>query len=159
VVAAQLRILICDGKNSLLPKIVKNLSFHPLLNYISKEDDDKYKKKFGHSSLNGVTLQLPALTQFDGKGGVRIIQLFDKTRKGLDFQEWLNQPLFSKQVTIENLIRSVSDKESVHSDNDYDDTLRMTKSVKLVNLEIHPPYIIAIGEYLLEGIYVLLKDT
>lgn len=157
--AAQLRILLCDGKNSLLPKIVKNLSLHPLLNYISKEDDDRFKKKFGHSSLDGMVLQLPALTNFDGKGGSRIVQLFDKTRNRLGHQEWLSQPLFSKQVTIQKLIKSVSDKESVHSDDDYDETLRMTKSVKLVNIEIHPPYIIAIGEYLLEGINKLLKDT
>lgn len=157
--AAQLRILLCDGKNSLLPKIVKNLSFHPLLNYISKEDDDRFKKRFGHSSLDGMVFQLPALTSFDGKGGSRIMQLFDKTRNRLGHQEWLNQPLFSKQVTIQKLIKSVSDKESVHSDDDYDETLRMTKSVKLANIEIHPPYIIAIGEYLLEGINIILKDT
>lgn len=157
--AAQLRILLCDGKNSLLPKLVKNLYFHPLLNYISKEEDEKYKKEFGHSSLEGMVFQLPALTNFDGKGGSRIIQLFDKTRNRIGNKEWLSQPLFSKEVTIQKLIKSVSDKESVHSDDDYDDTLRMTKSVKLASIEIHPPYIIAIGEYLLEGINALLEGT
>jgi hypothetical protein len=67
----------------------------------------------------------------------------------IPLEDWLDQPLFNERITIRDLIRSVSDKESVHSDRRYNETLLFTKSVKLSDEDMHKQHIVAIGEYLL----------
>ena len=39
-----------------------------------------------------------------------------KIKKGLKFNTWINQPLFSKDFTLRNLIKLVLNKEGSHSD-------------------------------------------
>jgi len=93
---------------------------------------------------------MPSIVEFDGKGNSRILQLFDYNLPLIDVTVWLEQPLFNKKITIKKLIKSVADKESVHSDKEYDETLRFTRSIKLVDEDIHIQHIIALGEYILK---------
>ncbi len=154
VVAAQLRLLLCDyyrGKDiSLMPRIFKQVKLHPVRGSMTKEQDEEWKQKFGHSFYDGIIFQMPALVSFDGKGGSKVEAVFDERRKPIDLNEWLDQMLFSKEITIRQLIKSVANKESVHSDEDYDKTLITTKSIKLVDEDIHVKFIVGIGEYILK---------
>lgn len=138
VIAGELRKLTCDGKSTLLPRIFPNVMMHPLQGTLSEE----LRKK--------TMLYIPAILKFDGKGGSRITSLFDIRAEIIPLEEWLNQSLFNINITIRELIRSVSDKESVHSDKEYNETLKFTKSVKLISEDIHKQHIVAIGEYILE---------
>lgn len=137
VVAVELRKLVCDGKNSLVPRLFPLAGFHPLLGRLP----DNMKQ--------GLVFQMPSEVHFDGKGGSKITALFDYRAQPLSLGEWLDQDLFSRAITIRELIRSVADKESAHSDKKYNDTLSLTRSVKLVDENIHKQHIVAIGEYLL----------
>ena len=53
--------------------------------------------------------------------------LFAKTTALMSIADWVQQPIFSPQITIRELIRSVADKEAVHSDPDYNETLVKAK--------------------------------
>jgi hypothetical protein len=141
VVAVQLRVLLCDSDKrkdlSLMPRLFGDVKFHPLRGALPKE------------LLEKITFMMPARVSFDGKSGAKIEALFDYSKNGVPLKEWLAQSLFSKDVTIYKFIRSVADKESVHSDEDYNDALRLTKSVHFPKEDICSKFIVAIGEYLL----------
>lgn len=149
VIAGQLWLLLCEGKISLVPRVFQNVKLHPLWGSTTKEEDEEYKRKFGHSMKEGLVFQMPAMVSFDGKGGSRIERLFDECRQPIELEEWLDQDLFNQDITIRQLVKSVRHKEAAHSDKDYDETLKFTKSIKLVNEDIHIKFIIAIGEYVL----------
>ena len=149
VIAGQLWLLLCD-KNPLVPRLFQNVKLHPLLDYITKEEDEKRKREFGHSIKEGLVFQMPAMVRFNGKGGSRIEVLFDEHRQPIELKEWLDQDLFNQKITIRQLIKSVRHKEDAHSDNDYDETLKFSKSIKLVNEDIHLKFVVAIGEYVLK---------
>jgi len=138
VIAVELRKLLCDGKNSLVTRLFPDARLHPLRGRLP----DHLKE--------GLILHIPAMVHFDGKGGSKIIELFDKSAQPLPLELWLKQDLFNKDITINELIRSVADKESAHADPKYNKTLNFTRSVKLVDEDIHRQHIIAIGEYILE---------
>lgn len=159
VIAVQLRLLLCDGNQSLVPRVFKNVRLHPLWGGISKEQDAEWKNKFGHSFKDGLVFQMPAMVEFDGKGGSKVIKLFDERREPIELQEWLDQDLFSKEITIRKLIRSVADKLAAHSDPEYGDTLNYTRTIKLVNEDIHKQFIVAIGEYVLRLIQMALQGN
>ena len=149
VVAVQLWFLLCDGKNSLVPRVFQSVKLHPLWGYMTEEENEEWKRKFGHSYKEGLVFQMPAIVSFNGKGGSRVELLFDERRRPIELEEWLDQDLFNQKITIRQLIKSVRHREAAHSDKDYDETLKFTKSVKLVNQDIHIKFIIAIGEYVL----------
>ena len=149
VIAVQLWLLLCD-KKPLVPKVFPDVMLHPLLDYITKEEDEERKRKFGHSIEEGLVFQMPAVVRFNGKGGSRIEVLFDEHRQPIELEEWLDQDLFNQKITIRQLIKSVRNKEAAHSDNDYDETLKFSKSIKLVNEDIHIKFVVAIGEYVLK---------
>ena len=149
VIAGQLWLLLCDGRNSLIPRVFQNVKLHPLWGSMTKEEDEEWKKKFGHSFKEGLVFQMPAMVHFDGKGGSRIEVLFDERRQPIELEEWLDQDLFNQKITIRQIIKSVRHKEAAHSDKDYDETLKFTKSIKLVNEDIHIKFAVATGEYVL----------
>ncbi|MFC1908667.1 hypothetical protein ACFLXD_02180 [Chloroflexota bacterium] len=159
VVAVQLWFLLCDGKNPLVPRIFQNVKLHPLSGYMTEEEDEDYKRKFGHSFKEGLVFQMPAIVSFNGKGGSSIELLFDERRRPIELEEWLDQDLFNQKISIRQLIKSVRNKEAAHSDKDYDDTLAFTKSIKLVNEDIHIKFIVAIGEYALKFLRIALKSV
>ncbi len=138
VISVELRKLLCDGRNSLVPRLFPNARLHPLRGRLPD-----YLKE-------GLVLHIPTMINFDGKGGARITQLFDKTAQPIPVEEWLTQDLFNRDITINELIRSVADKESAHSDRKYNETIAFIRSVKLLDEDIHRQHIVAIGEYILE---------
>lgn len=101
------------------------------------------------SLKEGLVFQMTAEVHFDGKGGSRIKALFDYRGAPMPLATWLDQYLFNAKITIRELIRSVANKESAHSDKKYNDALDLVKSVKLVDEDIHKQHIVAIGEYIL----------
>ena len=147
VVAVECRKLVCDGKNSLLLRIFPNIKFHRLKGYIP----ERLKKN--------LVFQIPSTVHFDGKGGFKVVELFNKNSDLISPDDWLNQELFNKDITIRELIRSVSDKESAHSDKSYNPTLSLSKSVKFIDEDIHKSHIVAIGEYLLQIINLLINNN
>lgn len=147
VIAVELRKLLCDGKNSLVPRLFSNPRFHPLKGRLP----DHLKEE--------LVLQIPAMIQFDGKGGSRIVKLFDETAQPIPLEEWLMQDLFNKEITINELIRSVADKESAHSDPNYNETLAFTRGVKLVDEDLRKQHIVAIGEYILKQLDMAVKNN
>ena len=149
VIAVELWKLLCD-KNPLIPRVFNNVKLSPLIGYMTKEEDDEWKKKFGHSLKEGLVLQIPAMMEFNGKGGARIIALFDERKDPLDLDEWLNQDLFNKDITINQMIKSVRHKLGAHSNEQYNKTLKFTKSIKIVDEDVHIKIIVAIGEYILK---------
>ena len=152
VIAVQLWLLLCDGKHPLITRVFSNVRLHPLLGSTTKAQDEEWKRQFGHSLKEGLVFQMPAIVEFDGKGGSRIEVLFDQNREPIELAEWLDQDLFNQDISIRQLIKSVRHKESAHSDEDYDETLKFTKSIKLVDEDIHMSFIVAIGEYILDSL-------
>lgn len=150
VIAAELRLILCDTK-PLIYKIFKNSAFHPLRGLLANETIPNSQKK-------GLVLQIPSLISFDGIGNSRILSLFDEKRDPISIEEWLDQPLFNEYITIRKLIRSVADKEAVHSDKKYDDILLFTKSVKIIDEDLHEQYIVAIGEYVSKSLILILSS-
>lgn len=140
VVAAELRKLTCDGKTTLLSRMFPDIKLHPI-----RGSQAKMPKRLRES----LVFHMPSRIRFDGKGGSRITSLFDANAERIPLEKWCDQPLFNDEITIRQFIRSVSDKESVHSDKNYGDTLLFVKSIKLVSEDIHKQHIVAIGEYIL----------
>ena len=149
VVAGELRKLTCDGKSTLLKRMFPNIKMHLIQGALNKMQEDLQE---------GLEFIIPSTVYFDGKGGSRITSLFNMHSEKIPLNQWLDQPLFNKAITIRNLIRSVSDKESVHSDKEYNETLLFTKSVKLVSEDMQKQHIIAIGEYVLSMMEGAIKQ-
>lgn len=149
VVAGELRKLTCDGKSTLLKRICPSIEMHQIQSALNKMPENCRER---------LVLHIPSTIYFDGKGGSNIISLFDIHSQMISLDEWLDQPLFNKDITIRNFIRSVSDKESVHSDKEYNETLLFSKSVKLVNEDMHKQHIVAIGEYVLSVMERIIKN-
>jgi hypothetical protein len=151
VAAVELRKLTCDGKNTLLSRLIDNMSLHPL-----KGGFNKLPKEL----RRGLVFNLPG-SVYDSNGDEesRIKALFEINVDMLSLEEWLEQPLLNENITIRELIRSVADKESAHSDENYTETLKLTKSVKSGNEEIHKRYIIVIGEYVLNVMKEIVKQN
>lgn len=143
VIAVELRKLLCDGQQSLLPRVVPELQLHPVI-----ENPAVLPRGF----QGKLVFEIPSTMNFDGKGGSRVEAIFDESKQSIKLDAWLNQMLFTEKITIREFIRSVSDKESVHSDPDYNDTLKFSKSVKIAGEDLHKQHIIAIGEYILKNL-------
>ena len=147
VVAVELRKLHCDGQSTLLTRIFPELALAPLRGALPAE----LRKQLAGS---GFLFHSSSLIQFDGQGGSRILEMFDEGLPPLLLENWLRQELFTDQITIKQLIRSVADKEAAHSDKEYNDTLKMTRRIRLVDKGIHEQHIVAIGEYFLKAVAI-----
>lgn len=145
VVAVELRKLLCDGPSTLLTRIFPDLALAPLRDALPPE---LKKELFG----SGIGLHLSSLIHFDGQGGSRIVEMFDERLPAVPLQKWLSQDIFTPKITIKQLIRSVADKEAAHSDKEYNDTLKMTRSIRIIDKGVHEQHIVAIGEYLLKAL-------
>lgn len=144
-VATQLRVLV-SKHDSIIKKIFKISAFHPI------------KGSTINSELRkNLVFQSPATIQFIN-GKPKILNLFDEKVKPIPLTEWLNQPLLSNKITIGELISSVADKESVHSDDEYNETLSFVNQTKLGVDDLHPHYIVAIGEYVLKSLKHIRKE-
>lgn len=141
VIANELRKLICDKENSLLPKIFSSITLFPI----------KYPdKKTGPNLI----LQTFGSMKFNGKGDYKIINLFDESKTKIDLPSWLKQTLMIShgEITIEQLIKSIADKEGAHADDNYNKTIHQIKFMKVGKQDTRGYYVAAIGEYILNEI-------
>ena len=148
-VAVELRKLLCDtqGKtnNSLIKRLFPDLRLRPLSvnkNYIKRT----------------TALYIPGQLCFDGRGGSRMIQLFNELAPALLLDDWLQQKIFDFRTTIKSFIRSVADKEGAHSDKSYNTTLRKTKSIFLTNDTIAAKTILSIGCFVIKTLALSMID-
>ncbi|MBI4528202.1 MAG: hypothetical protein HY695_30785 [Deltaproteobacteria bacterium] len=141
VVAGELRKLLCDA-NPLLPRVRPKIRLHKLI---------WTEKLEGCPSLvNGLEVIIPGSMSQRPDGSCRFELLFAMNPVLMEVDQWIEQPFLSPSITVRELIRSVADKEGVHSDPDYNDTLIAAKLVKYIRDDSHIPSIIALGEYLLK---------
>lgn len=142
-IAAELRKLLCDTKSRrdilLLPQCFPSMQLHPLIGSQSMVDEH-------------TVLYIPGRMGFDGKGGSDMQVLFNESGQMLSVQDWLDQRLFSYNITLRDFIRSVADKEGAHADMEFNDTLRLTKSVLFPGDEsLAAKAIVAIARYIVNG--------
>jgi hypothetical protein len=147
VVAVELRKLLCDGRNTLLVRMFPELELAPLQGALPAELRELFDGP-------GFAFHMSSLIRFDGRGGSRILEMFDESIPTIPLEEWLSQELFTSRITIKQLIRSIADKEAAHSDKEYNDTLKMTRSIRIIDKGVHEQHVVAIGEYLLKALAV-----
>ncbi len=140
-------LLINDKKNgAFLKRLFPKIKLHPvqennMLNILKSIGVDEKHIKF----LQDGTLSVR------GNGDSELI-LFDFFAKPIELDSWLKQRVvyIESPISIEELLRSVRDKESSHLDPDYNDTLANTRSVSYGENGCHKEIIISIGEYILQ---------
>ena len=142
-IAAELRKLLCDTQSrkdiSLLPQCFPGMQLHPLLASQSMIDEH-------------TVLYIPGRMSFDGAGGSDMQMLFNESSPMLSVSDWLDQRLFSYNITLKEFIRSIADKEGAHADKVPTDTLQLTKSVLFPGDEtLAAKAIIAIARYVVNG--------
>ena len=120
VISVQLRILLCDKKNALLPKVVSDLWFHPCGQF----------------------------TDIRGSKMVLETQLFDMKKERIPFDDWLEQKIFIDsengiELTIDIIIRSWADTNGgAHIDHELSEK-------ELHAVAFFEKHLISISEYLL----------
>lgn len=137
VVATQLRLLMCD-RDSLIERLFPNATLHAI---------DSILSRMPHLA-KGMLFQLPVHIEFR-EGKIKSLSLNVDPNRILTIKGWVDQPLLNEEITVKALIRSVADKEGVHSDRSYNDTLILSKSIKILNEESQSRLIVAIGIYVL----------
>lgn len=141
-VAVELRKLLCDKKNSLLSRIFVEVKLQQLNSAAMFQKHPEL--------LVGLVHFAPGRLTFSSSGEPRYELNFAKDKTLLSLEEWVEQPFFNKEITIRELIKSVADKESAHSDLEYNPTLLNGNSFQYGNIESHVLSIIAIGKYVVE---------
>ena len=146
VVATQLWILVAD-RDALIPRLFPKAKFHRLIVKPQSKMDEKKKigKDLYEVSFNMV---IPGLMGVKW-GKMKIITIFDETRKPIKFRYWIDQPLFSKDFTIREFIKLIRHKEGAHSDPKAPQRLRILKKFFIENDDMPQIYITKIAEYVL----------
>jgi hypothetical protein len=146
VIAVELRKLLFDGKNSLVPRIFPNAALHPHASYRPGED------------VTGLVFQLPGMWTPREDGRAVLLGLFDERRAPIPIHEWGNQPFLSGQVSLQEFVRSVADKEGAHSDKVYNEVLLLARSVRVASDEIYDHLIVGIGDYVARMLVAAFKS-
>ena len=145
-VSTQLRLLLCDTTTKpLLLKIFSTVAFHPLKSEVFRQGLPEKDRDSLVFVLNGTASIHP--------NNSSLSDMFEKRGTPMMLEEWLNQNILPK-TSIRDLILSTTNKEAVHSDSDYDEILKISKSINLGIDEIQGHYIVGIGDYVRE----IIKD-
>ncbi len=114
--AVELRKLLCETKSSpLITRVIPTFKLYKL--------NSTKNFKNTPSLLKGLLHIMPGQFLVSEKG-VQLFSLsFSKDKELMNIDEWVDQIFFTEKITIRELIKSVADKEAVHSDNEYNDTL------------------------------------
>jgi hypothetical protein len=157
--AAILRKLLCDLSEkafleektnpSLLPKLIKDILLPRIGENMTPFGD---KNSLSREDILAYSIYIPGLIQTTENGKSKILQLFQENASLLNLHDWLNQIVMivnDEVITVYQLIKSVADKEAVHSDNDYNETIKSSKHFIAGDDESHQIYIIAIAELIL----------
>lgn len=150
LVAIGLRTLLCDADTVLL-RIFPDAALHPLNSLASR------LKSSSNPLLDVITFSTSGRVVLDGEGGVVVEDLF-YDGEPLPLNNWLEQPLISKKITIKEFISSIADKEGKHSDPEYNSTLNLVRPVSIASKEFHPELLTAIAEYV-EGVLRNIVST
>jgi hypothetical protein len=148
VVAVELRKLLCDtnyGKDiSLLPRVFPDLKLLRL--EVAAIFDRRPEISSIHMHYTPTRLAYPVgeLPPF----GLQ----FDETGVKLGISDWVNQPFFSREITMKELIKSVADMEAAHSEEEYKGNLRLMRKFRYNDVESQVVTMLSIGEYLLRTI-------
>ena len=137
--ATELRKLLCD-REPLLPRVFVEVWLHKLQSteMLENEPNGGHGRisYFGSTSLT-VTKHVTHATLDLARSGAR-----------LPCQDWVQQPFLRPGGTLWGFIKSVADKESVHSDSEPDDTLRFIDFIKYSKDPSRAHEVAALAEYI-----------
>jgi len=140
VIATELRKLLCDRENSLLPRIYKDIRLHRL--QVSALLEKQASLAVGLSHI------MPGrLTRKDGVPAFEL--LFANPPETIPVELWMDQVLFSPAITVRELVKSVADKEAAHADPTYNATLEHAMEHKYYEYDSHILTVVAIAQCLL----------
>lgn len=152
-IAVNLRVLLLDRNNRkeqpLLFKVFQSVQFHPLRSSMLSNDEEtkKWRKECGLGTKG--LFVIPSTIEFRSNGASDVT-IFDETMSPIAMNVWLEQPLFTQEITIKQFISSVADKEAAHSDDICDKTLGTVSSVMVGTEMLHAQHMVAIGKYVYE---------
>lgn len=142
VIAVELRKLMCDRPSPLLLRVFREVRLHKLhLTGLLERCPTLAAKLDNH---------IPGSLTRDASGRAVFRLLFDEAKERLSLREWIQQPCFNATITIQELIKSVADKEGAHADPDYNATLKHTRRWKLIHDESHAMVVCGIAKYLID---------
>lgn len=140
IVSVELRKILCDTNRkkdvSLFHRLFPDIKFLPISGY-SLPDNLKHDAVYS----------LPLKIQYDGKGVSKASLSLDSSCR-ISKDEWIKQNIVDSEITIEQFIRSISDKEGAHSDPEIELFIRKVNSLRIGNEETYKYLIVAIGEYI-----------
>jgi len=146
-VAGELRKLVCAGRgNSLLERLKPNIKLPPLIGGPVIE--------YGPFQT---AISRNRIMSFNGKGGFDMGEFFDFSCPGVSLEYWLEQSLItgipllndSKDITFNDLIKSVADKQDAHADADYGRAAKAARTFKFVDQYPISQILIKAGEVVL----------
>jgi hypothetical protein len=143
-IAVELRKLLCDSPTPLLVRVFGEVSLHKtnLAGLLEEQP----------SLAEGLLMHVPGGLSRN-QNGLPVFQLkFHRSMALVPLKEWLNQPCNNAKITFRELIKSVANKEGAHSDPDYNETLKHTRSFMVGDEFSHPVIICGIAQYLLDFI-------
>jgi len=150
-ISIELRKLLCDTQNkkdiSLFGLMFPEIKIRALPDY-----------NIPASLKEGLVMSMPLLSNYDGKGGM-IATLSLNRSCFVSKEEWLNQDLVNKDMTVGKFIRSISDKEGAHSDTTIDEYIKKINMFVIGNEDTYKYLIVAIGEYIANVIDEISKNT
>ena len=142
VIAVELRKLMCDRPQPLLMRIFREVNLHKLhLTGLLEQRP---------SLADGLDAYIPGRLPRDANGQAVFTLLFDKSMQQLPLNEWVQQPCFNPVITVQDVIKSIADKEGAHADPAYNDTLEKMRGWKLIEDESHKMVVCGIAKYLLD---------
>ncbi len=145
-VAVELRKLLCDTQSrkdvSLLPRCFPEIRLHVLSGSQALIDEH-------------TVLYIPGRISFGAGATSHLDRLFNESGPMLTIADWLEQKLFSKSITLKEMVRSVADKEGAHADLLPNQALCLTKSVLFPDEDsLAAKAIVAIAQYVVRGIAI-----
>ena len=150
-IAVQLWILLCDGDVPLVQRVLPDFRLLPLIGTKSENNElspmDQIRDILGPNHL-----LFPLKIAGNGMSVPKVEILIDKKQDPIELVEWLDQSFLSNKITIRKFLKSVRHKLGAHSDPDYDEILRATKSLRLTGFDSLEFTIVSLGEYILSEI-------
>lgn len=150
-IAIQLWILLVDGEIPLVQRVFPDFRLFPLIGTKSKNNEISPMAKI-RDILGPNHLFFPLLLVGNGKSVPKVEILIDKQQDRIEISDWLDQSFLSYKITIKKFMKSVRHKLGAHSDQEYDEILKATKTLRLSGIESLELVMVSLGEYILKEI-------
>lgn len=149
-VAVELRKLLCDKNHgvdiSLLKRLFPDFHLRPI-----RGSQDKIDQR--------TVLYIPSVIYLDGKGFSKVQEFINENAPSLLIDDWLNQKVADASTTMRDFIRSVADGEGAHSDTEYNEILKKTKTVAITkNWALCDQFIIVIARYIIKALAIAMLN-